>query len=71
MMRRCAAIGGLRLIASLMLVALLCEGCASGSKKQVVAEQPIGPAGLTVSQIQSELMSYADTLSDLVATGRG
>jgi hypothetical protein len=42
------------------------SACQGGSKA-VTMEQKIGPAQLTVTQIQSEVMSYADTLATRIA----
>ena len=54
----------------LLLVVLTLTACAGGQKSsKKTAQQAIGPESLTVSGIQSELMSFADTFSDLVSQG--
>ncbi len=55
-------------LVSLLIVVLLLGACKT-SQRSKTAESPIGPTGLTVSQIQSELMSYADNMADFVAQG--
>ena len=53
----------------IVAAATLLSGCASKPKQrsgEVRAEAQLGPEGLTVTQIQSELMSYADNFADFV-----
>ena len=50
-------------LVSLLTVVLLLGACKS-SHRSKTAEHPKGPAGLSVTQVQSELMTYADNMAD-------
>lgn len=60
------------LIAALLLGAAsaLLPSCASSRPKSTIeAEQPIGPAGLTPSQIQEKVRIFGDSFASLIAQG--